>query len=441
MIKRMDIAMNSNFSLKEQLLQHYDQTYEANGISGERLANRLDELSKIGLTKDHGSNRPGFSQEEKQAKELVMQWMKEAGLSVQQDGAGNVVGRLSGKNDALPAILSGSHVDSVPNGGHFDGVLGVLTALEVAQSWKETGYQPEKPFEVIIFSDEEGSRFNGGLNGSEAMFGEVNIEEKLKLQDAEGKSFEEVLEAVGLRVEGYEKASRNPEDVETFIEVHIEQGKQLEKEQLPCGIVTGIAGPCWLEVTFVGSADHAGNTPMNDRQDALVAASEFVSGVSELPGQVSDAAVATVGKLNVEPNGVNVVPGRVSLVVDVRDIQTKSRDELVDLVITLANEIAQKYGMTVELEENYRVSPVPIQEDMQRKLEQAVQANGIRPFKLPSGAAHDAMIVGSKVPVAMLLVQSKNGSHNPAEWMKLEDAVQTVQVLKTWIESLQQENK
>ncbi|QKY68839.1 M20 family metallo-hydrolase [Lentibacillus sp. CBA3610] len=425
--------------LYDNLIQGYDSAHDTDGISGERLAKRLDAISEIGLTENNGSHRPGFSKEEKAAKELVSKWMREAGLEVRQDGAGNIFGRLAGKKNDLPAILSGSHLDSVPNGGHFDGVLGVLSALEVAEAWRESGYQPEKPYEVVVFSDEEGARFNGGLHGSEAVVGKGDIEEKLKLIDQDGMNFSEVLEDIGLSVDSYLGAKRDPEEIEMFAEVHIEQGKQLEREALPSGIVTGIAGPCWLEFTFTGEAGHAGNTPMNDRKDALVAASAFIGGVNELPASISDSAVATVGKMQVDPNGVNVIPGSVTLYVDIRDIFEETRDKLVDQVLALAEKIAAKHQISVNHVEKMRVSPVPIKEEKQQLLEASCHEANIRPYRLPSGAGHDAMIIGEKWPVAMLFTQSKDGiSHNPAEWSDLNDCVQTVHVLKNFLEKMQE---
>ncbi|MFD2042861.1 M20 family metallo-hydrolase [Ornithinibacillus salinisoli] len=424
-------------NLEKQLMNNYDSKHDYDGISGKRLAYRLGEISNIGLTKEGGSNRPGFSHEEKQAKELVIGWMNEAGLDVRMDGAGNVFGRLEGKKD-LPAIISGSHVDSVPNGGHFDGPLGVLTALEVVEAWNETGYRPEKPFEVVIFTDEEGARFNGGFGGSEAMIGIADMEKKLTLQDSAGLSFEEVLQDVGLTVGEYVASKRNLDEIEMFIEVHIEQGKRLEKEKLPCGIVTGIAGPCWLEFTFTGEAGHAGNTPMYDRKDALVAASEFIQAVSKLPKQISDSAVATIGKIQVEPNGVNVIPGSVTLYVDIRDIYKQTRDDLIKSVLHTGTSVAEKHGVTVESIEKMRVDPVPIEEAKQELLEKSCHAKGINAYKLPSGAGHDAMVVGEKLPIAMLFVQSKDGvSHSPSEWSELNDCMETVHVLKHFVESLQ----
>src|SRR5699024_1991565 len=185
-------------------------------------------------------------------------------------------------------------VDSVPNGGPFDGPLGVLTALEVVEAWKVVGYTPEKPFEVVILSDEEGSRFNSGFHGSKAITGRGNIEASLKLTDASGHTFEEVLQSLGLTIDDYLGAKRDMTAYELFVEVHIEQGKRLEKENVPVGIVTGIAGPVWIEFSFYGEAGHAGNTPMNDRKDALVAASEFIFNVSNIPTEISTSSVVTL---------------------------------------------------------------------------------------------------------------------------------------------------
>ncbi|OIJ16838.1 allantoate amidohydrolase [Anaerobacillus alkalilacustris] len=421
----------------QRLLLDYDHKLNVEGINGKRLAERLAKLAGIGLTPNNGSSRMGFSEEERKAKKLVKEWMKEAGLEVREDGAGNVFGRLEGKENDSPVVMSGSHLDTVPNGGHFDGTLGVLLALEVVAAWKEKGYQPTKPYEVVIFTDEEGSRFNGGLSGSGAMVGEVIREEQLKLIDVFGNSFEQVLEEAGLTVDGYLSAKRNLKEIAAFVEVHIEQGKQLEKENLPVGVVTGIAGPCWIEVSFLGIAGHAGNTPMNDRSDALTAASQFILQVETLPSKVSPSAVATVGKVHVHPNGVNVIPGKVTLCVDIRDIHKETRDLLVDKITESAKQVASDRGISVEITENFRITPVPISIQMQGKVMKAVE-NHVRSSHLsPSGAGHDAMIVGRHLPIAMVFVRSKGGiSHNPMEWTSLNDCVIAARVLKDLVEDL-----
>ncbi|WP_147803749.1 Zn-dependent hydrolase [Alkalicoccus halolimnae] len=421
----------------KKLLDHYDSSLTKNGVDGERLASRLDALSKIGLTEDNGSRRISFSPEEQQAKDLVKGWMEEAGLTVTQDGAANVIGRLGGSSSSK-TIMAGSHLDSVPNGGHFDGPLGVLAALEVAQAWKDSGFHPEKSYEVIIFTDEEGSRFNSGLTGSQAMTGQWSEEQKSSLTDAVGRTFTSVLKDNNLSFQTFHEAERDFSDIEAFVEVHIEQGKRLEKENLPTGIVEGIAGPSWLNISFHGNAGHAGNTPMDDREDALIAAGQFISAVENLPPLISPSSVATVGKLDVKPNGVNVIPGEVYLTVDVRDIHEETRDKLRDSVLLLAEKIAEKRRIQVDTKEVMYVQPVQVTQNMQQKAGRAAEeVLGKKPFFLPSGAGHDAMMIGRKTDVAMLFTRSKDGiSHSPEEWSSLDDCVQTVHVLKKLIESL-----
>lgn len=423
-------------NLYEQLIKDYDQELTRSGVNGERLAARLDELSRIGLMDSGGVTRPGYSAEEKEAKELVIKWMKSAGLTVTADGAGNVFGRLEGKADG-PSIASGSHVDSVPNGGHFDGPLGVLSALEVAESWKETGYIPEKPYEVVIFSDEEGSRFKSSLTGSRAFMGQLKQEEMDCLRDENGKTFREVLSEYGSSAEECLTAGRNRREIETFVEVHIEQGKVLERENQPVGVVKGIAGPASLEVTFTGEAGHAGNTPMAGRRDPLVAASLFVASIEKFPKQISDTAVATVGKLNVHPNGFNVIAQEVILTVDIRDIFEETRDQLLDQIKNKARKIADERSIDVQMKLNAKIKPLPINENLQSGIAKSLEKFDIKPIYIPSGAGHDTMIVGTEIPAAMLFVRSKDGiSHNPREWTSLNDCVYGVHVLKDFVEGV-----
>ncbi|TGB01214.1 Zn-dependent hydrolase [Halobacillus salinus] len=427
--------------LEKKLLKGFDHRLNDSGVNGQRLAARIQALSEIGPGEKGSSHRVGFSEEEKQAKNLVKHWMNEAGMVTWVDEAGNVFGKIPGRDVTLPAVLAGSHVDTVPNGGHFDGVLGVLSALEVVEAWRETDYKPLRTLEVVVFSDEEGSRFNRGFTGSKALVGEIDPEEQKSLKDIDGLSFEEVMKRVGLSIERLPDAERELQNIKMFVEVHIEQGKQLEKEDVPVGIVTGIAGPSRLKFNVQGRAGHAGNTPMNDREDALVAASELIYQIPSLPGKVSTSAVATVGKVHVHPNGINVIPGEVEFYVDIRDIHSPERNMLVDLVIDRAEKIVNKHGVRMEWEETTRTEPVPIQEDLQKTMEASVQSQGIRPVFLPSGAGHDAMILGRHLPISMLFVRSKNGvSHNTEEWSSLNDCMQGTHVLKDLLEKVTQED-
>ena len=278
--------------------------------------------------------------------------------------------------------------------------------------------------------------------GSQALVGEINVDELRQLRDFNGDPFEEVVSRVGLTLDGFTEAKRDLSDIAAFVEVHIEQGKRLEKAGLPVGVVTGIAGPSWLNISFKGEAGHAGNTPMNDRKDALIAASEFIAEVKEFPPTVSSSAVATVGKVEVRPNGVNVIPGEVRLTVDIRDIQAHTKDEVVRLVTEAAKEKATKYEIDVFINETLNVKPVVVSDEMREMASTAVvNSLGVSSYELPSGAGHDAMVVGRHVPMAMLFTQSKDGiSHNPKEWSSLGDCVQTIHVLKNLVEQLCEEN-
>ena len=427
--------LTQSFDLAHTLLADYDPTWSRDGISGERIAQRLGKLSTIGLTAQNGVTRIGFSPLEQQAKEVVMEWMKEAGMTVRQDGAGNVVGRIDGQNHDDAAIASGSHVDSVPEGGHFDGPLGVIAALEVVEAWKAQGITPVKPYEVYIFTDEEGTRFDGGMTGSRMITGILDMDNQVKLKDADGLTFEEVLATTGKTLEDFSTATREELGIERFIGVHIEQGKKLEKANLPVGIVKGIAGPSWTEIMFEGKAGHAGNTPMDDRQDALTAASELFLYIEKAPTLVNRTGVATVGKVQVEPNGSNVIPGKVTLITDIRDIEAHSRDLIVSNVVNKAKEIGKSRNVQVITTEKMRTPPVPIGNEMTGILNHVFDEMDIEKQYLVSGAGHDAMMLGAQIPVAMIFTRSKDGvSHNPAEWTSLNDCTISAHVLKKAIE-------
>lgn len=416
----------------EKLLKDYNTELSSDGIDGKRLAERFDAISKIGTVPEGGVSRKGFSPEERQAKNLVISWMKDAGLTVTEDAAGNVFGRLKG-NDDTSSIASGSHVDTVPSGGNFDGVLGVLAALEVAEAWKASSYTPEKSYEVVIFSDEEGARFSSGVFGSRAYMGLVDDQLISILRDSDGSDLSTVLKAYGSSLEAFKNIEKR--DWNFFTEAHIEQGKLLEKNNLPVGIVSGIAGQAWLEVEFKGLAGHAGNTPMNDRQDALVAAGRFVSELEKLPPKVSDTAVATVGKLTVTPNGANVIPESVKMIVDIRDIHEDTRNQLIELVQDRAETIAVDRNIGVTASVTSRVKPIPIDDTYKNELQDILTDMSIEPMELPSGAGHDSMNIGLELPVAMIFARSKDGiSHNPKEWTSLDDCLQTVHVLKKLLE-------
>ncbi|WP_210239635.1 Zn-dependent hydrolase [Mesorhizobium sp. B2-6-1] len=429
--------MSAMQTFSERLRANYDSMLDLDGFSGERLASRLSAIAEIGLTADGGSCRLGYSKEEKQAKDLVCEWMRSLGLAVRSDTAGNCFGRLSGKNDGLPVVLCGSHIDTVPNGGHFDGVLGVLLALEVVEMWKATGYEPERPYEIVIFSEEEGSRFNVGFVGSTAMMGALPEGSFGSLRDHEGCSFTTVVEEAGLTLARFPEARRDAAEISAFVEVHIEQGLVLERQGLPVGIVSGICGLVALEVTVKGLAGHAGATPMPYRRDALVAASRIVSAVSDLPCRFSDTAVATVGQLNVFPNGANVIPGEVRFSIDIRDIVAEPLDRLVERIIEVAGEIAGASNVELSWTKTLSLAPTPADDRLHAQQGAAMREINLAPFELPSGAGHDAMLLGACLPIAMFFVRSQDGiSHNPREFSSLDDCATAARALSRFVTKL-----
>lgn len=424
-------------SLKDILLSGYDSSLDVDGFSGARLASRLSAISEIGLTAERGSRRIGFSKEEKQAKDLVRGWMTALGLEVRSDTAGNCFGRVRGTNDALPAVLCGSHLDTVPNGGHFDGVLGVLLALEVVEMWKATGFVPERPYEIAVFSDEEGTQFNVGFVGSSAVVGALQEEELHQIYDQKGRSFSSVVEEAGLSLSRFPEALRDLSAFAAFVEVHIEQGGVLESHSFPIGIVSGICGLVGLEITVKSVAGHAGSTPMAYRRDALVTASRIVSAISELPAQFSETAVATVGQLNVFPNGPNVIPGEVRLSVDIRDIAASSLDQLAARIIAVATAIAEKDKLELSWSKTFSLPPAPVSEKLCEMQVETMRELGLEPFKLPSGAGHDVMLFGAHLPIAMFFVRSRDGiSHNPREFSSLDDCAVAACALSRFLQKL-----
>ncbi|RKN62779.1 M20 family metallo-hydrolase [Paenibacillus ginsengarvi] len=402
-----------------------------------RIAQRLHELSVIGATADHGSARIAYSPEDRTAKELLKTWMREAGLLVREDEIGNVFGTYTGSQPELPAILSGSHIDTVPNGGHFDGVVGVLAALEVAQSWREQGYLPPRSLEVVAFADEEGSRFHASLTGSHFLMGELKLDAVSHYRDDEGRSFEQVLREHGLDPTTVELAARSPHTIHAFVEMHIEQGPVLEKCGLPVGVVDGIAGPAWLEMKWRGKAAHAGTTPMGMRLDALAGASECLLAIERLPCEYSPTAVATVGRMEISPNGSNVVPGEVSFVADVRDIDLNSRDRLLAAIQQEAEAIATRRGLSVESKLNIKIDPAAMSSRLIGIVENAIEQAGLPVFRLSSGAGHDAMVMKRHVPTVMIFIRCLDGiSHNPKEWATLDDIAVGFQVLDKTLRQL-----
>jgi allantoate deiminase len=389
-------------------------------VDGERLWRRLSELAGVGQRESGGVTRLSFTDEERSAKDLVASFMEEAALTVREDAAGNLFGRREGGDPGAPAVLVGSHVDSVYDGGNFDGPLGVLAGIEVVQSMEERGVQTDHPVEVVAFTDEEGARFSFGMIGSRALAGHLSPGD-LDHQDADGISVAEAMRDYGLDPERVEQARRQRDSLAAYLELHIEQGKVLEAEDLPVGIVTGIAGPLWLRFSLLGESGHAGATPMDRRHDALAAAAEIV-GVVEEEASSAPSAVGTVGQIEARPGGINIIPGAVDLSVDLRDIHVAVRDGVEGRLRERAEETCARRGVELDVEELQRLDPAPCSEEVRAVISDACEEVGIRPRSLPSGAGHDGMHLASLCPMGMIFVRSRDGiSHNPKEWSSKED--------------------
>jgi allantoate deiminase len=389
-------------------------------VNGDRLWRRLSELAEIGKRESGGVTRLSFTDEERSAKDLVASFMEEAGLAVREDAVGNLFGRREGNDPDAPAVLVGSHVDSVYDGGNFDGPLGVLAGIEVVQTMEEGDVRTDHPVEVVAFTDEEGARFSFGMIGSRALAGHLSPGD-LDHRDGDDISISEAMRDYGLDPELVEDARRQQDSLAAYLELHIEQGRVLETEDLPAGIVTGIAGPVWLRFSLRGESGHAGATPMNRRHDALAAAAEIV-GVVEEDASFASSAVGTVGQIEARPGGINIIPGLVDFSVDLRDIDVSVRDGVEGRIRERAEEICARRGVELGVEELQRLDPAPCSEDVRGVISEACEEVGIRPHSLPSGAGHDGMHLVSLCPMGMIFVRSKDGiSHNPREWSSRED--------------------
>ena len=359
----------------------------------------------------------------------IAQWMREAGMQAHIDAAGNVVGRYASGQAGAKTLMTGSHYDTVRNGGKYDGREGILLPIAVVRHLHERGETLPFNLEIVGFSEEEGVRFKSTFLGSNAIVGQFDLT-LLDRQDADGVSMREALHAAGHDVAAIPAIARNPEDLLGFVEVHIEQGPVLLQQNLPAGIVTSIAGSCRYVVELTGVASHAGTTPMTMRKDAAAAAAEIVLYVESRCGQ-APSLVGTVGQLQVPHGSVNVIPGACRLSLDIRAADDATRDAAVDDILRQMASICQRRNIDVKVEKTMAAPAAPCAPWLMQQLHAATAHAGIAPFALPSGAGHDAMNLANITDVAMLFTRCGNGgiSHNPLETMTADDAEISAQIL------------
>ncbi|WP_370800858.1 M20 family metallo-hydrolase [Veillonella parvula] len=398
-------------------------------IQRERLVKDFEAMAQL-TAPGEGINRLAFTDADWAGRQYIIDRMTDAGLSVEIDDFGNVIGYKIGKKPDLPAVMVGSHTDSVPNGGNYNGVVGVLSAIEVIRSMIDDGYEHDHTIAVVSFMCEESGRFGNATLGSKAMRGELTLQDLHHLVDKQGISLYEALKGRNLNPDGIETmAYKRP--VKSFTEIHIEQGKVLEHEQKTIGIVTGIAAPERFYVTIRGNADHSGATPMNLRHDALCGAAKIILGIEEIASmQEEPPVVGTVGIVEVTPGAMNVIPGAVKLGVDIRSISKVARNSVVTLVKEFIDITAEKRGLSYTIETIAQDHPVEMHPAMIREIEEAIKSVGVEYMTMPSGAGHDAMHWAEAIPTGMIFIPCRDGiSHNPAEFAEMDDIVTGADVL------------
>lgn len=390
-------------------------------INETRLNERLAYLGRYGRTAEGGVTRYALSLEEKAATDTVAAWMKEAGLEVRRDAVGNLFGRLPGRK-AGPAVLTGSHLDSVPNGGDYDGPAGVLTALEVVESFREQGLVPEYPIEVLSMIGEEGSRFPYGLMGSSFLSGSFPYDELESMSDRRGTRLADGLRAYGADPDRAREAVVQPGAYKAYVEVHIEQSGLLEAKGLPVGIVSGIAGMRQARGVIRGRAEHAGACPMELRKDPMPAAAEVILEVERAARESGPTTRATVGFVQARPGAANVIPAQVELSFDIRDLDAERRDACVERVRWFFLNACAKRGLVGEFEIQHTSTPINCDPGIIATMEAAARQLGLDPFQLPSGAVHDGANIAQLCPVGMIFLRSRDGlSHCPQEYTSPED--------------------
>jgi allantoate deiminase len=398
--------------MSERVRRSGDDELDANVPAlHQSVAGSLEELGQIGSGADGGVTRIAWSQELFAAYAWLDQRMRGLGLDVEIDAAGNLIGCWQA--GAGPAVVVGSHVDTVPSGGRFDGALGVVAAVHAVRLLQDEGFAPKRPLWVVAFMDEEGTRFNSALFGSRAFAG-VDVSYLGDRVDQGGVTLREAMAALGYDLGRAHEASRI-HAVRAYLELHIEQGPVLEAEGADIGVVTSIVGLRGYRVRLRGEANHAGTTPMRLRRDALAGAARIALELRDYARARSEMT-ANVGKIAVWPGGANVVPGMADFTIDVRAATPAGIVELERLVDELVTRIAAQEGLDAELEQTFALAPLELDDDLIAAVERAAAEEGARTMRLPSGAGHDAMVVGRHVPAAMLFVPSCGGiSHSPLE--------------------------
>lgn len=394
-------------------------------VNGKRIMDHILALAEFGKNPQGGVSRVAYSDADKQGREYVLGLMRTAKLDVTIDAAGNLIGRRDGNSAAnLRPLLIGSHVDTVPEGGNYDGVVGSMGAIEVAQTLAENNVRMRHPLEVVIFQNEE-----GGLIGSRAMDGELT-EKELDLVSRSGKTIRDGIQFIGGDPAQLADVRRRKGEIAAYLELHIEQGGILDSEKINIGVVEGIVGINWWDVTIEGFANHAGTTAMNNRQDALLAAAKFIEAVNRIVTSVPGRQVGTVGRINALPGAPNVIPGKVVLSLELRDLDAVKINMLFEKIQAEAQKIASESKTKFDFKEINVNIPAPTDPKIRSLISEAARDLKLTTKLMPSGAGHDAQDMARLGPVGMIFIPSVNGiSHSPREFSHPEDIANGANVL------------
>jgi len=393
-------------------------------VNGKRIMDHILALAEFGKNPQGGASRVAYSDADRQGREYVLGLLRDAKLDVKIDDAGNLIGRRAGSASNLKPLLIGSHIDTVPEGGNYDGVVGSMGAIEVAQTLAENNVTTRHPLEVVIFQNEE-----GGLIGSRAMDGELT-EKELDLVSRSGKTIRDGIKFIGGDVAKLAEVRRQKGDIAAYLELHIEQGGILDTEKINIGVVEGIVGINWWDVTIEGFANHAGTTAMNNRQDALLAAAKFIEAVNRIVTSVPGRQVGTVGRINALPGAPNVIPGKVVLSLELRDLDAAKINMLFERIQTEAQKIAADSRTKFDFKEINVNIPAPTDPQVRSLISEAARDLGLTTRLMPSGAGHDAQDMARLGPVGMIFVPSVGGiSHSPREFSRPEDIANGANVL------------
>ena len=404
-------------------------------VNGQRIMQHLQALAEFGKNPQGGVSRVAYTDADRQGREYAMRLMREAGLEVVIDPAGNIVGSRAGNDPSLKPLLIGSHIDSVPEGGNYDGDVGSLSAIEVAQVLNESGTKWRHPLQVIIFQNEEGGTIGSHIIGA-------GFDDKLlNIKSQSGKSTREGIQFIGGDLSRLAQVQRQPGSIAGYFELHIEQGGNLEQEKIDIGVVEGIVGILHSDVTIEGFANHAGTTPMNQRHDALLSAARFIEKVNQVVTSIPGRQVGTVGWIRVQPGAYNVIPGKTVLGLELRDLDEKKIEDMFTRIRAESQQIGPLNGTRFSFTDPVLSHPALTDKRFQKLIDDTAKQLGFSTKVMPSGAGHDAQEIAKIGPVGMIFIPSVGGiSHSPKEFSRPEDIEHGANVLLLTVLSFDNKN-